>query len=187
MLVPLVILAVLSICGGWIGIERFSAFLSPSVGARAADASPANLEMILTAIAVGVALLGWLLAHMFYGKETTRPAKLAAALPFGYKLLANKYYVDEIYGALAVKPLLFCSRYLLGAVIDTGILGGAAWLLGGIAKFSGALLQRWQSGNLRSYAAWLAAGAAALLLFIVVPWPAVLASLSTIHIGVAGH
>jgi len=76
---------------------------------------------------------------------------------------------------------------LLGAVIDTGILGGAAWLLGGIAKFSGALLQRWQSGNLRSYAAWLAAGAAALLLFIVVPWPAVLASLSTIHIGVAGH
>ena len=187
MLVPLVILAVLSICGGWIGIERFSAFLSPSVGARAADASPANLEMILTAIAVGVALLGWLLAHMFYGKETTRPAKLAAALPFGYKLLANKYYVDEIYGALVVKPLLFCSRYLLGAVIDTGILGGAAWLLGGIAKFSGALLQRWQSGNLRSYAAWLAAGAAALLLFIVVPWPAVLASLSTIHIGVAGH
>jgi NADH-quinone oxidoreductase subunit L len=49
------------------------------------------------------------------------------------------------------------------------------------------LLQRWQSGNIRSYAAWLAAGAAAVLLFIVVPWSALLASLSAIHFGVAGH
>ena len=43
------------------------------------------------------------------------------------------------------------------------------------------------SAEVRSYAAWLAAGAAAVLLFIVVPWPDVLASLSTIHLGVAGH
>jgi NADH-quinone oxidoreductase subunit L len=48
-------------------------------------------------------------------------------------------------------------------------------------------LQRWQSGNIRSYAAWLAAGAAAVLLFLVVPWPAVLASLSAIRLGAAGH
>jgi NADH-quinone oxidoreductase subunit L len=187
MLVPLVILALLSICGGWIGIDRFSAFLSPSVGARTIEAGSANLELILTVVAVAVALLGWLLAYMFYQQKTTRPAQLAAALPLGYKLLANKYYVDELYGAMVVKPLLFSSRYLLGGLVDTGILGGAAWLLGGTAKFSGALLQRWQSGNLRSYAAWLTAGAAALLLFIVISWPTVLATLSTIHIGVAGH
>ena len=69
-----------------------------------------------------------------------------------------------------------------------GILGGAAWLLGGIATFAGALLQRWQSGNLRSYAAWLAAGAAAVLLFVVVPWSTVLASLIGISSRtVAGH
>jgi hypothetical protein len=37
--------------------------------------------------------------------------------------------------------------------------------------FAGAILQRWQSGNLRSYAAWLAAGAATVLLFVLVPWP----------------
>ena len=54
--------------------------------------------------------------------------------------------------------------------MDVAILGGAAWLLGGIATFAGAILQRWQSGNLRSYAAWLAAGAAAVLLFVLVPW-----------------
>ena len=74
-----------------------------------------------------------------------------------------------------VKPLLGFSKYILGWVIDVGLLGGLAWLLGGIALFAGAILQRWQSGNLRSYAAWLAAGAAAVLLFILLngsphPW-----------------
>jgi NADH-quinone oxidoreductase subunit L len=54
-------------------------------------------------------------------------------------------------------------------MIDKAIIGGAAWTLGALAKFSGALLQRWQSGNIRSYAAWLTAGVAAVLLFIVIP------------------
>jgi NADH-quinone oxidoreductase subunit L len=91
-----------------------------------------------------------------------------------YTLLANKYYVDEFYGAAVVKPLAAFSNYFLEWVVDKAVLGGAAWLLGGTAKFVGALLQRWQSGNLRSYAAWLAAGAAAILLFFMVPWSSVL-------------
>jgi NADH-quinone oxidoreductase subunit L len=187
MLAPLVILALLSICGGWVGIERFSAFLAPATGARATDAGSAQLELILSALAVVVAALGGLIAYLFYREKSALPARLAAALPGGYKLLANKYYVDEFYGATVVKPLLAISTYFLGWVVDIGLLGGAAWLLGGIATFAGALLQRWQSGNIRSYAAWLAAGAAAVLLFVVVPWPAVLASLSAIHLGGPGH
>jgi NADH-quinone oxidoreductase subunit L len=196
MLAPLTILALLSICGGWIGIERsagwinmdrFSGFLAPAVGAKLAEGGSAQLELILSAAAVGVALLGWLLAHFFYRQESTLPERSAAALPGGYKLLANKYYVDEFYGAAMVKPLLAFSTYVLGWVVEKALLGGAAWLLGGLALFSGALLQRWQSGNIRSYAAWLAAGAAAVLLFVVVPWPAVLASLPAIHLGVTGH
>jgi NADH-quinone oxidoreductase subunit L len=95
-------------------------------------------------------------------------------MPGPYNLLVHKYYVDELYSAVIVKPLLAISTYVLGWVVDNAILGGLAWLLGGIATFSGALLQRWQSGNLRSYAAWLAAGAAALLLFLFAP--AILAS-----------
>jgi NADH-quinone oxidoreductase subunit L len=70
-----------------------------------------------------------------------------------------------------VKPLMVLSTYFLGWVVDKALLGGTAWLLGGIATFSGALLQRWQSGNIRSYAAWLAAGAAAVLIFILVLRP----------------
>ncbi len=103
------------------------------------------------------------------GRSLRRRRNWLRRHPGAYKLLANKYYVDEIYGATVVKPLLGFSRYVLGWVVDAGLLGGLAWLLGGVAMFAGAILQRWQSGNLRSYAAWLAAGAAAVLLFMTVP------------------
>ncbi|MGA3046973.1 MAG: NADH-quinone oxidoreductase subunit L [Terracidiphilus sp.] len=191
MLVPLVILALLSICGGWIsgtwaGVGKFGSFLAPALGATTTEAGDSSLELTLSIVAVIVALIGWYIAHLFYKQRPQQPAELAAALPGGYKFLSNKWYGDEFYGATVVKPLLAISTYLLGWFVDKAILGGAAWLLGGIATFSGALLQRWQSGNLRSYAAWLAAGAGALLLFVVVPWTSVLANFG-IHLTMAGH
>jgi NADH-quinone oxidoreductase subunit L len=168
MLIPLVILAILSVCGGWVGIERFSAYLAPAAQAhRPMPTGNPGLEFILTIAAVLVALEGWLIADKYYRRKTERPAQLAAALPTAYKLLSNNYYVDEIYGAVIVKPLFAFSKYFLGWVVDTAILGGIAWLLAGIANITGMILQRWQSGNLRSYAAWLAAGAAVILLFLL--------------------
>jgi NADH-quinone oxidoreductase subunit L len=169
MLGPLVILALLSIGGGWIGIERFSAFLTPSTGALSLEGGNAQLELILSVLAVVVALIGWFIAHRLYRLKPEEPAKLAAAMPGVYKTLVSKYWVDEFYGATVVKPILAGSKYGLEWVVDVAILGGAAWMLGGIATFSGAILQRWQSGNLRSYAAWLAAGAAVVLLFVLLP------------------
>ena len=78
--------------------------------------------------------------------------------------------MDELYGKLIVKPLMAISRFVLEWVVEYAILGGLAWLLSGTALFGGAVLQRWQSGNLRSYAGWLAAGAAVLLVFALVPY-----------------
>ena len=169
MLAPLVLLAVLSVCGGWIGIERFGAFLAPSVGEIPSAGGSASLEISLSVLAVLVALAGWWVADRFYRRQPDAPARLAAAMPHGYKLVLNKYFVDEIYGFTIVKPLLAFSKFILGWVVDVALVGGAAWLLAGIAQFMGAILQRWQSGNLRSYAAWLALGAAAVLLFLLLP------------------
>jgi NADH-quinone oxidoreductase subunit L len=165
---PMVILGLLCVCGGWIGIDRFTAYLAPTVGMhRTISSGSVGLEIGLSILAVLVALEGWLIADKYYRRKPERPAQLAAAMPAGYKLLANKYYVDEIYGAIIVKPILAGSKYLLEWVVDTAIIGGAAWLLAGVANLSGMILQRWQSGNLRSYAAWLALGAVALLLFLL--------------------
>ena len=187
---PLIILALLSICGGWIGIERFSSYLAPSVGLRPAVSSIPHLELILAIAAVLVALEGALIADKYYRRKTERPAQIAAEMPAGYKLLANKYYVDEFYDAVLVKPLFAASRYVLGWVVDTAILGGIAWLLAGTASFTGMILQRWQSGNLRSYAAWLTAAASAVLLFVLLAHGAnsVAGNLThTMHITGAGH
>jgi NADH-quinone oxidoreductase subunit L len=192
---PLVILALLSLGGGWMGVERsagwinmerFTGFLTPVFGTRTATGS-AHLELALSVVAVGVALLGWLVAYSFYREKSTVPAQLAATYPESYKILANKYYVDEIYRAAVVKPLLGVSRYFLEWVVEIGVLGGIAWMLAGGAKFAGAIVQYWQTGNLRSYAAWLAAGAAVVLLFLLVPWATVMAYLAAIHLGLAGH
>ena len=182
MLGPLVILALLSIGGGLMGAGKFGMFLSPVLG-KTAEAGSSSLEYMLSGAAVAAAVLGWLMAHMLYRNNEGREP--LAATP-GYSILAHKYWVDEIYGALIVKPLMMISRFGLEWIVEFAILGGIAWLLGGIMTFSGAILQKWQSGNLRSYAAWLAAGAAVLLLFALVSWNTVLAHVG-IHIGMAGH
>jgi NADH-quinone oxidoreductase subunit L len=186
MLGPLVLLAILSISGGWVALgDRFYNFLAPVTGTRI-ETGDSTLEYALMAIAVFVGFIGWLIAHLHF-KPSSFHVTAETPEPTGFtKLLVNKYYVDEIYNAIFVRPLLAISRYILGWVVDGAILGGAAWLLGGVANFGGAILQRWQSGNLRSYAAWLAAGAAALLLFVLLSstWPTL--DFATIW-KVAGH
>jgi NADH-quinone oxidoreductase subunit L len=169
MLGPLVILALFSIGGGWIGPDRFGAYLTPSVGSHTVEAGSHSLELILSVLAVAVAVIGWFIADRLYRARPEAPAQLAASMSVPYNLLVHKYWVDEIYNAVLVKPLLAISKFLLEWVVDVAILGGAAWLLGGIASLSGAILQRWQSGNLRSYAAWLAAAAAVLLIIVLLP------------------
>ena len=171
MLGPLVILAALSVVGGWIGIERFGGFLSPVVGPVL---DPANqpggksLDIGLSVLAVAVALIGWFVARLFYSTKNDRPTKLAASASSVYTLLSHKYWIDELYTNAIVKPLTLASRYILGWIGEGLIVRGSAWLLAGVATLLGELVRRWQSGNLRSYSAWLAAGAAALLLFAVV-------------------
>jgi len=190
MMVPLVILGILSVCGGWIGIERFSAYVFPVAAAhRPMPEGDPGIEIVLTIAAVLVALAGWLIADRLYRRKPERPAELAAAMPTGYRILLNKYYVDEIYDAVIVKPLFAFSKFVLGG-IDL-LLAGVAWLLAGIATFTGMILQRWQSGNLRSYAAWLTLGAAVLLLAAALwsgGWSASFHSISThFTMNAAGH
>jgi NADH-quinone oxidoreductase subunit L len=187
MLGPLVILAFLSVFGGWIGfgenLGRFGAFLAPSVGTRPAETPSNHLELIMSILAVAAGVLGWFIAHRMYHQRSAA-AQLAAPAPAGYTLLQNKYYVDEFYNFVIVRPLIALSKYFLEWVVDFAILGGLAWFLAGIATLSGAILQRWQSGNIRSYAAWLALGAALLLYFVLAPH---VFGAPSFRLGMAGH
>ncbi|HEY3703635.1 MAG TPA: NADH-quinone oxidoreductase subunit L [Terracidiphilus sp.] len=182
MLGPLSILALLSLGGGWMGAGRFGMFLSPVLEKKTMEAGENHLELILSGAAIAAGILGWLIAHLLYrNNEGQEPL---AAAP-GYVVLERKYWVDEVYGAVIVKPILALSRFVLEWVVEYAILGGIAWFLAGSALFGGAVLQKWQSGNLRSYAAWLAAGAAVLLLFALASWNNMLPL--SMHLNWAGH
>jgi NADH-quinone oxidoreductase subunit L len=170
MLGPLAILALLSLIGGWMGVpaalgghNEFAHFLEPLLGAPATEGSN-SLALTLAIVSTLTAAAGWLTAHILYFAKPELPAKLAQQMQFFYLLLLNKYKVDELYSVVFIGPLLFLSRYLLKGVIDTGVVNGAGYGSGYVVQGLGALVQRIQSGNIRSYAGWLALGAAAVLI-----------------------
>ncbi|HET6217013.1 MAG TPA: NADH-quinone oxidoreductase subunit L [Acidobacteriaceae bacterium] len=172
MLVPIMILGVLALAGGWIGIpkalgggDQFAHFLDPVLHVASAPASSSgNQEIWFSVISVAMAAIGWFFADLLYRRKPGMADRLAERAAGVYSLLVNKYWIDQIYTGLIVAPLLFLSRYLLWGAVDRGVINGGGSLAAGSMRGLGALVQRVQSGNIRSYAGWLAVGAAALLL-----------------------
>jgi NADH-quinone oxidoreductase subunit L len=175
MLAPVVLLAVLALAGGWIGIpkalwggDQFAHFLEPVVNAGAAAPSvPAGTETqerLFSLVSVVMAAIGWFFADLLYRRKPGLADQWVERVQVFYSLLVHKYWIDQIYTAVIVAPLLFITRYLLWGVGDRGLVDGGGSLAAGGVRGVGALVQRVQSGNIRSYAGWLAVGAAALLL-----------------------
>jgi NADH-quinone oxidoreductase subunit L len=108
MVVPLMALGVLSIFGGFLGFPPehgwLHQFLAPVAGTGEEHDVSTGLVLTLMMIATGIALLGWGLAHYFYSVNLSAPDRLAAKLQAAYRILLNKYYVDELYDLLLVEP-----------------------------------------------------------------------------------
>ena len=174
MLFPLVILAILSLIGGWVGIpfalgghNEVEHFLDPvfgsGTGAEAiASTTGFGLERTLAAVSVLVALAGLYLAWLFYCKKPGTATALAQRVKPLYTTLANKYWVDEFYGIL-VTALLMLSR-IVEFLFDQGVVDLSGTTAAAATRGLGSLVRRQISGNIRSYAGWLAFGAAAVLL-----------------------
>ena len=178
MTIPLAILALLSFVGGWVGIpaamwghDEIGHFLDPVfISGTAAEATGAaasrGLELGLAAVSVLVALIGFYIAYVFYYKKPRTAAALAGRAPALYRLVENKFYIDEIYGFFIMVLLMF-SRFVLGGLIDKGIVSGSGAAAGATTQGLSSLVRRVQSGNIRSYAGWLALGAAAVLVVMI--------------------
>jgi NADH-quinone oxidoreductase subunit L len=203
MILPLVVLAILSVVGGWVGTpgnNRFGNFLAPvfsqySEGLQAATVSggesalvspgehgvliPANeapaghhedaekLELPLTIAASSAGILGFLLALYLYYLRPEIPPKMARGMHGLYETLSNKYYVDEFYGAAIIRPIINGSTYILWRTIDAGLIDGTINETASAAGDVSNAFRRMQSGNMRSYAGWVALGAAAVIAFMV--------------------
>jgi NADH-quinone oxidoreductase subunit L len=173
MLAPLMILALLSLFGGFVGWgNHFENFLAPVFGtAEAAEAASHSTELLLMGISVAVALFGGWLAYYLYYARPALPQKIADSLGGLYKTVVHKYYIDEIYAAVFVKPLIDGSTQILWQGVDRKIIDAAVNNAGEGAKHVSDEARHMQSGNIRSYAGWIAAGSAVVIAFMV--WMAV--------------
>jgi NADH-quinone oxidoreductase subunit L len=173
MTVPLIVLAILSVCGGWMaapelmgGVNHFEQFLTPvfstgaALAALPAETAGGGSEVLhaLVGAPVIAGLLGFLLSWWFYIKSPEAPKKLADSLSAVYKLLFGKYFIDELYSAVIVRPLVWLSDKVLWRVVDERGIDGTVNGVAFVSRETGDRLRRVNTGNIRSYATWIVVG-----------------------------
>jgi NADH-quinone oxidoreductase subunit L len=157
MWVPLAVLAALSLVGGW--LFPIPAFLKAMFPAVEGAENP-----MLMYISVFAGLAGIALAYLMYVLKPGMADSLAETLKAPYNLIYNKYFVDEIYSATVVRPLVGGSRIVLWKGVDAGLIDGIVNGVGARCRDVGSVLRLLQSGSIRSYATWVLFGSVALLL-----------------------
>ena len=151
---PLILLALGSIFAGWLGTPEFmwgsvwDHWLRPVFGAQEVVHHGGMIEEILMLLTVGIAGLGIFLAYIFYCRAGKVPELLSSSVL--YRCLLNKYYVDETYDFLLVRPFTWWSKWLAN-VFDTGfidrIVNGVAERVRGSSLF----WRQLQTGNVQHY------------------------------------
>lgn len=181
MTVPLIILAVLSVIGGWIGIpevfsgehgNQFHNWLAPifkDAEARMAlyGSHSHTEELVLMTISVVAALGGIFAAYKIYTQRREIADKVASTFKGAYNLLWNKYFVDEIYEAAVIQPIQKSSEKFLWKIADNKIIDG---LVNGVAKIVDGLsgvVKRMQTGVAQFYALIMMGGIAVALFWII--------------------
>jgi NADH-quinone oxidoreductase subunit L len=168
MTIPLMILAVLSLAGGFIqlplmeGGQRLSEFLAPvfmdvahvgeaAAAAHGAEHAGTGLEIALMVISLVVAASGIFLAYRFYMVDPEAPARLAERMRGLYRLVFNKYWVDEIYNDRIVEPIRRGS-IALWEKFDAAVIDGAVNGVGRQIERGAGLLRQAQTGSVQVYA-----------------------------------
>jgi NADH-quinone oxidoreductase subunit L len=155
MTVPLAVLAVLSVVGGYLPLLHF---LSPMFGAHHEEEIPALIKYLPTVAGVG----GIGLAYVMYVLSPALADNLSKSLSPLHNLLLNKYYIDELYDLVIVRPIAGVSNWfwkVWDAIVIDGTVNGAAYTM----EENGLLLRLWQTGNVQNYALSFLVGAMLIL------------------------
>ena len=155
MTVPLIVLAVLSVIGGYFSVPHFlqAVFDQPHA---------AHVSFVVRYLPTLVGLAGIGLAYVLYVRDPGRAERLGQQLAGLHTLLLNKYYIDEIYQAVFVRPTLVASQWLW-QVWDTRVIDRVVNGTAQTADASGSALRLWQTGNVQNYALSFLAGAMLIL------------------------
>ena len=174
MTIPLMILAFLSIVGGYIGlpvvlgkdVNWFFRFLSPIIAHHEEAHLSLSTEWLLILTSTVVALTGIFIAYIFYIKKPSLPHNLVARFPGPYRILVNKYYVDEAYNTLFVQSTIKGSE-LVYQHFDLKVIDGAVNGTASTAGFLGKILSLLQTGLIKDYALAIILGAVILLGYLL--------------------
>jgi len=176
MLVPMGILAVLAVLGGYIGLPGFlgvgnaiDEFLHP-IFADSMHIPPAEnvtVDIVLLGVSVLAVAIGFVAAYWIYIRNWGLGARMTKSAQWLYDIVYNKYYVDEAYTEVIVKPLRLLADFLTDAVEERGIdraVNGLAQLFG----LAGEGLRRLQTGLVRNYALAMFIGIVAVMIYFIV-------------------
>jgi NADH-quinone oxidoreductase subunit L len=192
---PLIILAILSAVGGFVGIpiikgaNFFHDFLAPVTGGHAVESAKITLtnlayasgghasaaeaghhsiglEVLMMIVSLAIAGIGIGLAYYMYIKNPSAPKKLAQRFTLLYQLIFNRYFVDEIYDFLFVNPIKRGST-LLWQIFDAKFIDGMINGAGQIVKWSSVGLKRVQTGYVQNYALSILIGVGAIIVYFL--------------------
>jgi NADH-quinone oxidoreductase subunit L len=193
MTIPLIVLAVLSVIGGYVGMPHvlggrnfFDEFLAPVlggppvVGGHAAfslvrpvfaaggivEGNGLNMEILLMAVSVAIALIGIAVAFYLYIWKTEVPKRMGERFKTAYTIIFNKYYVDEIYEACFVNSTKRLGSFLWRE-FDDGVVDRSVNLVGRLMLGLGGALRRIQTGRVQGYALGIVLGAVIIVLFLI--------------------
>jgi NADH-quinone oxidoreductase subunit L len=171
--IPLIILAAGAIGVGWVGIPtvlgggaHFAEFLKPVVGHPEFHGTHAQ-EFAIMGLSTSIALTGLVIAAIFYLVKTGIPVRLARNFSGIYRVLFNKYYVDELYHYALIKPTLWVANSFIGAITDARIIEG---IVNGVPKAIGRFaeaLRKVQTGLAQHYAIIMAAGVMIIIMLML--------------------
>ena len=180
MTVPLVILGILSVVGGWIGIPHVISAILPghpphvlehwlepilkSVSLPSHDS--VMLEWGLMGLSVFLAMLGAFLAYYVYLRRPGLSETIAKKFGFLYELVYKKYKVDEIYFSKIINPLVEVSQGLW-FYIDVKLIDQVTYLISSFIKRCGESLSALQNGNLQQYAMYIVLGLVAIMTIVL--------------------
>lgn len=171
MSIPLIVLAILSVVGGWVGIPHvigailpghpenlFEHWLQPRLASIPGMAvAEASLEWSLMGVSVLLAAISAFVAYHFYVNNPELPKKIANTLGGFYQLVADKYRIDELYAATFIDPTVKFSKNLWYH-FDVMFIDRITYWMSDLVRGAGGMVRTLQNGNIQQYAMYVAVG-----------------------------
>jgi len=171
MTIPLMLIAIGAVAAGWVGIpevlggkNHFAHFMAPVLGHPELHEVGKGLEGALMILSIIAGLAGIFVAWLAYVQKPALQTLIPRKLPLVYRYLFRKWYWDEIYLYLVVKPTLWIAQFFVGLIVDTFVIEGTVNGAPAMVKVIGGKLRKFQSGVVQHYALIMAFGAVALFI-----------------------